>query len=363
MRRYTEEQEDSIKTERLLREWARSGLLAPPQADRLAVDLKTDLQQTNLFLRIVLFAFGLLIAGASVLLTIEVLDVDGRNPHAVLFFVSAGICFGLADVLARRLYHFGIEESLAVSAVLLTGLGAAVLASNEFFAGLLAAAAAALVVYRRFGYLYAAVASMMLLAASSFQIGQSNMMERVVVVLMLLPIFMVVRDETISALAWAGVYTAINLHAFEPGAASAFPLSFYWATYALTWLLPAIGIYLALKDKNRVFLDVNLVMALVTLVTNKLYLGLERQTWDPILLGVFLIGSALVVRRWLAKGVGNHRYGFTASRLLSSDKRALAFVGTVSTAFQPDIPAPSSSAEDFKPGGGRSGGGGASGDF
>ncbi len=360
---YTEEQEDNIRNDSLVREWAQSGLLGAAQADRLAADLKTDLQQTNLFLRIVLFAFGLLIVGASVLLTIELLDIDGRGPHAILFFISAGVSFGLAESLARRLYRFGVEESLAVSAVVLTGLGAAVLASNEFFAGLLAAAAAALVVYLRFGYMYAAVGSMLCLVASTFQIGQSEIMERVTVVLVLLPIFMMVRNETIAALAWAGVYAAINLLAFEPNAASAFPPSFYWATYALTWLLPAIGLYLALKDKNRVLLDVNLVMALATLVTNKPYLGLERRAWDPILLGVFLIGTALVVRRWLANGLDSHRNGYTASRLLSSDKRALAFVGTVSTAIQPDIPAPSPSDTEFKPGGGRSGGGGASGSF
>lgn len=363
MSRYTEEQEDNIRTERLVREWARSGLLDTPQADRLAGDLKTDLQQTNLFLRIVLFAFGLLIAGASVLLTIELLDIDGRTPHAVLFIVFAVACFGLADGLARRLYHFGIEESLAVSAVVLTGLGGAVLASNELFAGLLSAAAAALVVYRRFGYLYAAVASMTFLAASSFQIGQSNVVERMVVVLMLLPIFMMIRNTTIAGLAWAGIYAAINLPAFEPDAANMFASSFYLATYALTWLLPAIGLYIGLKRKDRIMLDVTLLMAIATLVTNKMYLGLERQTWEPILLGVLLAGTALVFRRWLANGVDNHRYGFTASRFLSSEKRALAFVGTVTGALQPDIPAPSPSAAEFKPGGGRSGGGGASGDF
>lgn len=377
MRLYTQTEEENIRTSKLARKWEQSGLLDAEQARRLAADLKVNLQRTNLFLRIVLFAFGALIAAASVGLSIVVLRIDGTVPLAILFFLSAGMCFRLAERFTRRVYRFGVEESLAVSAIVLAGLGAGVLSSNEMLAGLLAAAAAALVVYLRFGYVYAAFGSMACLAGAVFQIGQSGMVERVTVVLILLPVFIIVRRKhlqhgddfpgdnysIIAAAAWAGIYAASNLLAFEPNAGGAFPPVFYWATYLLTWFLPATGLYLGLKDKDRALLDVNLVTALATLITNKAYLGLERRTWDPILLGALLIGTALLVRRWLANGLDGGRYGFTASRLLRSDKRALAFVGTASTAIQPEVPIPSPSEAGFKPGGGRSGGAGASGAF
>ena len=45
----------------------------------------------------------------------------------------------------------------------------------------------------------------------------------------------------------------------------------------------------------------SLVMAMATLATNKPYLGWERHTWDPMLLGVLLTGRdrrpALAVAR------------------------------------------------------------------
>ena len=50
-------------------------------------------------------------------------------------------------------------------------------------------------------------------------------------------------------------------------------------------LLPAIGLFVAIREKNRPLLDVNIVLVLATLATNKPYLGTARQTWDPILLG------------------------------------------------------------------------------
>src|SRR5204862_4927223 len=79
----------------------------------------------------------------------------------------------------------------------------------------------------------------------------------------------------IEAVAWAGIYAFLNLDLpLEPlPSAPAFPRSFYWFTYAMTWVLPLIGFYLALRDKDRPFLDVSLALSIVTLITNKPYLG------------------------------------------------------------------------------------------
>ena len=131
-------------------------------------------------------------------------------------------------------------------------------------------------------------------------------------------------------------------------------------------VLPAIGLYLALREKDQPLLDVSLFLALVTLATNKPYLGASRQTWDPILLGVLLIGAAVVVRRWLSKGENGGRHGFTAERILRSDQQALSVVGAASAALHiagPTEADASAQPDTFKTGGGRSGGAGASGSF
>jgi hypothetical protein len=103
---------------------------------------------------------------------------------------------------------------------------------------------------------------------------------------------------------------------------------------------------------------------LVTIGTNKPYLGLPRQPWDPILFGILLMGSAILLRRWLSKGENGQRYGFTATRLLAGEQRILSVVATASAALhQPGISAPAESSSKLDPGGGRSGGAGSSGSF
>jgi len=88
-----------------------------------------------------------------------------------------------------------------------------------------------------------------------------------------------------------------------------------------------------------------------------------RQPWDPILFGLVLIVSAVLIKRWLGGGPDAQRAGFTAARLLARDRQALAIVSTASAALQPVMsPSPAPAAKpNFD--GGRSGGGGATGSF
>jgi hypothetical protein len=101
-------------------------------------------------------------------------------------------------------------------------------------------------------------------------------------------------------------------------------------------------------------------MALVTLLTNKMYLGWPRNTWDPILLGVFLMAIAIAIRRWLSQGPGGERGGFTSARLLTKDSAVLTLLSAASGAVQPNAPSSRPDPGPAAPGfdGGRSGGGG-----
>jgi hypothetical protein len=110
-------------------------------------------------------------------------------------------------------------------------------------------------------------------------------------------------------------------------------------------------------------MQVNAGLLLVTLITNKPYLKLIRKPWDPIVFGILLIGTAIVIKRWLASGANGQRYGYTPDRILAGDRRLLNLVATMSAAMQPisTSPAQPEAKPDF--GGGRSGGAGASGSF
>ena len=392
MRLYSQRDEENIRAERQVREWIRSGFFDKEQAKRLEAELEIDLRRTNKFLRLVLFAFGLVIVAATFVLAVIQFDLDEELPFALAALPTAGICFMGAQHLAgkQRFYRFGIEEALAVSAVIYFGLGVGAMVSmvdgtwwseSAAFAGLLGASAAAFVVYRRFGYVYAALGAMACLAASNFQIRQSVDMERVLVVGMLFAVVVIVRSKRLQhgdefpgdeygiilAAAYAGIYVATNIQLFNfdlpVPSPTAFSPTFYWSSYVLTWLLPAAGLYLGLRDKDRLLFDMSLASALATLITNKMYLGLTRQTWDPILLGVLLVSVAVLVRRWLATGANGQRNGFIADRILSSDKRSVSLVGSATVVLQPDIPVSTPQEQGFKPGGGRSGGAGASSSF
>jgi len=388
MRRYSVEQERTIRAERLARNWLRSGLIDPAQHDRIAPGLRVGLRRTNRFLRLTLFGFGLLIVAAAVALLAVSFDVSNADAAWATCLASGVAVWGLAELLVGRfrLYRFGLEEACATGAAVLVAGGTVFLTESllsggsadwelELFIGLITGAVAAVVVYRRFGYLYAAVAAMACAAAAALQLGLPFVLGRLLAAAVLIACVVAARvmhrrcgDEypgsdyaALHAGAVIGLYAVLNLQlSFVPAGTHR---AFYWFTYATIWIVPLGAFLSAVPERNRLLLDASLVMGLATLVTNKPYLGLARETWDPILLGVLLIGAAMALRRWLAGGAGGMRGGFTARRILRSDDDALALAG-LATAFRD---APAGAHHDAPPpdpfAGGRSGGGGASGSY
>src|SRR5258706_16349375 len=99
MRRYDGDDERKIRVERLAREWMQSGLLDRAQHDRITPELKVPFRRTNLFLRLILFGFGIVIIAAAVMLVAVTLGLSRETELAPLCLVGAAACFGLAEVL------------------------------------------------------------------------------------------------------------------------------------------------------------------------------------------------------------------------------------------------------------------------
>lgn len=379
--------EEKIRTQSRVREWARSGFLDEAQAERISTDLQVDLRRTNLFLRAVLFIFTVLIVSASIALFVITFRVNNNGPAVLTCLVSAAICYALAEYLVRRfrLYRFGVEEALAVCAVLLFAVAAIAqmdwMSQTSTFqrtvvAGLSMGGLGALAVYRRFGYLYGAIAFVSCLVALPFQFHLTLPVERGLVALILLVVLLIARSGRrvygddfpgddygwIQAAALAGLYLDLNLRI----TGSVSEGSFYWLTYVLVWIIPIFALVVALRARDRLLLDVSMAAVLATVLTNKSYLGLLQQPWDPIIFGVVVSVMAILIRRWLARSPDNERYGFTAQRLLTADRRLLTLVGTATTVLQQAgsgvaTHAAAPSKPEFQ--GGRSGGAGASGSF
>jgi MFS family permease len=365
-------------------DWRQSQLITGEQRDRMAADLETGLRRTNVFLRLTLFVLGVLIALAAALFLAILFEVR----DAAIWIVAAlagGACYAAAMFLVNRyrFYRFGIEEAFASVAVLLAGVAVGFLAGPYFDddisigIGFVAASVTAFVVFFQFGYVYAAVIAMAGAAVAPFPILEADMASRLIGVAVLAACFFAARLERadygddfpgdsyaiVETAAWGGVYFLLNLKVSSWLAQPDDFGVFYWITYALIWMMPLAGIWIAIRERHRVLLDLNIVLAIATLMSNKPYLGAEQRPWDPITFGLLLIAVALGLRRWLDRGEGGARHGFVSYRVLASDRDRLSAVGNVSI-MQPSLH-PQHAPEHPKPGfgGGSSGGAGSSGTF
>jgi hypothetical protein len=380
---YPRGDERAIRVQRMVDDWTASGLLQAEQRERMMADLQVDYRRTNTFLRVTLFLFGFLIVNA--LVGLAALMSDLREGFGfVLMFTAAGAFFLAQWLIERyRFYRFGIEEAVAVSAVTFFGLGCAIFMRSGFSSlrGFIGLAGAAFIVFTRFGYLYAGMAAVLFAGMIPFNFSifgglQADTPRRLMAIVILLLIFGLARERrkdhewefpgdlhgVLEATAWAAIYVLTNLKISEwLSVPDDVPL-FYWSTYAFIWILPAVGLLLAVRDRHRWMLDANIVMAIVTMMSNKPYLGGVQHPWDPIVFGLLMTAIALGLKRWLSSGADASRSGFIATRLLASERQRLAIAGGAA-ALRPGAPEPHSHASPEIGGGGRSGGAGASGKF
>jgi hypothetical protein len=390
MRLYTVEDEVRVRLGRDLRDWTRAGLITAEQDAALRADLATDLRRTGAMLRLGLAAFTVIAGAAAIGLVMLVTDLTSEIAIAVTTAVLGAAALGAASRLVRRyrLYRYGVEEALAMGAVALVGVSGAMVAAaalgantsaGPWAAGMTAVAIAAIHVHRRFGFPHAAIDALVAIALVPMAIeGIGADTRRVIVALVFAGGYAYATSwrrrsddditrsaaEGLRAAAAAGAYVAVNVMLTREMLADADHIAFHWASWVLTWLLPYVVGRAAVVERDPWLLRVAVAMTLASLYTNKAYLGLSRQPWDPMLLGVLLAVVALVLRRWLAAGPNGERHGYTARQIVERDGAALQLASLAATTVQPthvrQVPA-SPDPPTFS--GGGSGGGGASSDF
>lgn len=405
MRAYAAADEETLRVRRLLKDWTGEGLLSDEQRQLMERDTECGLRRTNGILRAVLFLFTAISVAAATWLFFVVFfsgSLSSQQQGAVMLIVAVIVYAGAeAAVSQARLYRHGIEEALAVLSVvfLCAGLEQALFGnsrqSNGAWQSLVPAAGAiaSLWIYRRFGFQYAFAAAMIFAAFLPHYWTASHEGQRLllagfyaaglatVAVVRLGHRFDFLNEEysAVEALLWVGIYLTVNLQLSSPNlltywrgglsnaisSATEFARPFYWATYALIWCLPAVMLWRALRLKDGWLTGLGAILSLLTLITIKPYLGLPPHPWDPMLLGILLIGVAIVVRRWLAKGPSGVRARLTARRLSGRDKEWMSALSAASGTVLPNPVAAHPPAAESSPafGGGTSGGGGASSDF
>ena len=402
MRAYRVSDEEALRARSLLKDWVGQGFLTQEQYQRMEQETPCDLRRTNIFLRLVLFFFTVIIVAAALALFFTTFvrgtSFEKTGPY---FLVFAAISYAAAEfaVSRTRFYRHGVEEALVACSVgfLCLGLGALLhsgraYSPTEYRIDSLVPSAGTVLslwIWYRFGLAYAFLAAMLFVpwmpgywtsshSAQHLIIAGIYSFALIAVIVIRAPLCFTYLDENFSiaeALLWLGIYLALNLHIslFDlvgPWLVSVraptvhFPDPFYWTTWVLTWLLPPAILTRGIRTKDRWVIAAGLATAILTLITNKPYLGWPRHTWDPMLLGALLIAVVLYIRHWLSRGTNGIRRGFTAQRLSAKDKTWMQIGNTALGLVAPEqIPHPQPSEPEFRFGGGDSGGGGASSDF
>ena len=402
MRIYNAASEEALRARKLLKDWASEGLITEAQHQRMEQDIVCDLRTTNIFLRIVLFLFTAIIVCAAVgLFYAGVLSRPTEQTTGIFLLIFAAVAYAVAEaaVSQSKLYRYGIEEAVAVCAVGFLCVGMLMAFSSGGLLGaaqktiepwvLAAGAVSSLWVWHRFGLWYAFLAAMIFLFFLPDYWTSSHSARHLIVAIFYSAGLAVVAlgrsrhrfdylDDDYSlveAMLWLGIYLPINLQLSSlnllpglvrphTGAADEFSRPYYWTTWVLTWCVPPVVLARGIRRKDRFVIAAGAIVAILTLVTNKPYLGWERHTWDPMLLGTLLTGVALFIRRWLTRGKDGVRHGFTAERLSSKDKQWMSVGSTALGLLSPSVlPSSQTSGNDARFGGGDSGGAGASCDF
>jgi hypothetical protein len=175
-------------------------------------------------------------------------------------------------------------------------------------------------------------------------------------------------------MALAGLYVALHIGSwdgqileqgrswlFRAGRSAALPLP--RALFKLTTaLVPLALLAYAIATRRRLLLAVGLALGVASLITLRFYVHIADLWVVLSAAGSGLIVLALALRRWLDGGAGHERAGWTTRRL--SGETALMRAAEIAVTVVAATPKPAGpEAPHFEGSGGRSGGGGASGEF
>jgi len=401
MKLYTESSQETLRAHKLLTQWKDDGLVSKEKYEQLEQDTISGLRTTNIFLRLVLLLFTLVAVAAAVGLFFMLAGAASPRSFTGTCLVGFAVfCYISAEaaITGARLYRYGIEEALTICSLVLAcvGLGS-LLAGNGLHSAQVAqllvcsvGAGFSLWIWHRFDLWYAFPASMIFALFLPGYWTPSHSLQRCLICVLYaagLACIAAIRARhrfdyleqgyaLAEAFLWLGIYLVLNLKLSGISSpselwtnthpTSEFAAPFYWTTWVLLWCLPPLILARGVRKKDRFLLAAGMITTVLTLVTNKPYLGWQRHTWDPMLLGIALIAVAVLLRRWLAQGPEGVRLGFTAASMSGKHKHALSVASSALGLFSPHSIAPASQAasQEFGSGfGGGSGGGGASGDF
>ncbi len=134
------------------------------------------------------------------------------------------------------------------------------------------------------------------------------------------------------------------------------------ASEVATALMPVAVLAWGIRSRRTFLIDAGILFLALSAITLRHYVHIAALWAVLAVAGALILGVALALERWLSRGPGKERGGFTAEPLLSDEAGArLLQVVPVAATLTPSAPPPAD--KGFTPGGGSYGGGGASARF
>jgi len=386
---------DALARHREIHRWADEGFIDAPSAEALLARFPQPFYTPNVFIRIGLFAFGLLCASAALGLFFLSMGMPSSSETGigVMLIVFGIACVLLNEMLTRRTKPFfraGLEEAACYSGMagLVSGFLFLTLSRSgaHMHAGLalpiaaLSASAALRYADRLLaGLAFAALIFVVLDLGRPAGTAGIYWLPALVIALSALTAWGCGLALRARALAdWDSIWTALRLSALllayaagnywvvrEWGTAwlsdrTGAELPSAWAFYAYTFTVPFGYVAWGLARKDRLFLDAGLISIAAAVLTYKAYHNVM-----PVETGLTLIGIALLAVAWISsKAFRPPRFGLSAEPRRRSARGSLldaealaAWASFGGGASHGKIP------EGFQGGGGKFGGGGAGGGF
>jgi hypothetical protein len=370
---YGRDREDAVFFLGRLRAWRRAGFVSDAQASAMAAAADPGLHRTGPFFRLLFFIFTMAAVQSVTGFSAWVLMWGGGKAWKVLWPFFAVFCWVAAERLARKgYYRHGMEEALAlagagfgVGAVWLLVLDSFVHGDARAPAFCLTAVAAGLALFWRFGFSLGLLIALGSGAGIFFCVGDlpEATLRAALAVYFAGGFFLGARSGRrafLEGFCLLAVYAAVNIQLpslaglfgewkLDPPRVSG---AFFWAAYALSFAVPAGLLFAGFRERRRVWLNAGLFCGVLTLCTNKSYLGWTRYAWDPVFLGALLI----VVGWWGARRFRGRKSGWTSEEVWAPENHGLE-LGALGAAVLP--PGPVRGGEGGSFGGVASGGGGA----
>lgn len=375
---------DALITREAAQEWHGQGWLAASQWKAIQAAYPINFYSPNVFVRIGLAIFCSILLFSAMGLTAMLFDLDGGTAFAVFSLFWGVICLLVLEnwaIKSARHYGSGIDDMLLYYGISALIIGVCLLLPYDSSTLAYCCAALPFLVVGSIRYLDR------LLTAAAFGCALLVVLLTVKEIpglaLFLLPFsgmlfaagaYWFARKEqrntarrywygplgVIEILALIVFYASGNFWVVQQAGAELFQLErvpLAWFFRAFTFAVPALYIFLGLRRKDRLLLDIGLAAVAAMVFTFRYYFHVLPLAWAATMAGAFLFALAYLSIRYLRKNEGAYTYAAGLEKSLLQEVEEQLVEQTIASQTAPLATRPDSF------GGGQFGGGGAGQDF